>query len=243
MSGADGDRVGTRQRVVDAALAAFGRRGYDVTSLDAVAGELGVRKQTILYYFPSKEALLNAAVDQAARSVAASLEDAVAGVGPDAGAWARVEAIVRGVFRLAGRQPEILGLLREVSRLGPPGATRFALRMEPLIDRADAFLEDAMGRDELRAQDTRLLLFMAYTSVIGVATEQEVLRALGVEANARSAVRQRRALLGFLRSALLPGDQPPTGYRSSAGDRRGARPGGGSPRGGGSAPGGRVSVP
>lgn len=202
MSAAEADRGGTRQRVVDAALSAFGRRGYDVTSLDAVAGELGVRKQTILYYFPSKEALLAAAVDQAALSVAGSLEASVGRAG--VGAWDRVEAIVRGVFRLAGRQPEILGLLREVSRLGPPGATRFALRMEPLIDRATDYLETAMGRGELRRQDTRLLLFMAYTSVIGVATEQEVLRALGVEPTARSAVRQRRALLGFLRSALLP---------------------------------------
>lgn len=186
------------------ALAAFGRRGYDVTSLDALAVELGVRKQTILYYFPSKEALLGAAVDQAADSVAAALESAVADVAPSAPAWDRVEAIVRGVFRLAGRQPEILGLLREVSRIGPPGATRFALRMERLIDRATDFLDDAMGRGELRGQDARLLLFMAYSSVVGVATEMEVLRALGVEPTARTTVRQRRALLGFLRSALVP---------------------------------------
>jgi AcrR family transcriptional regulator len=205
MSAVESVRTGTRERVVDAALAAFGRRGYDVTSLDAIAGELGVRKQTILYYFPSKEALLAAAVDQAAISVAAALESAVSPLGPTATAWDRVEAIVRGVFRLAGRQPEILGLLREVSRLGPPGATRFALRMEPLIDRANAFLEEAMSRGELRVQDGRLLLFMAYSSVVGVATEMEVLRALGVEPTARSTVRQRRALLGFLRSALVPG--------------------------------------
>ena len=202
----------TRDRVVDAAVVAFGRRGYDVTSLDAIAGELGVRKQTILYYFPSKEALLAAAVDRAAASVAAALEDAVGPVLEPTGrraathsAWDRVEAIVRGVFRLAGRQPEILGLLREVSRLGPPGATRFALRMEPLIDGATTFLEEAMGRGELRLQDARLLLFMAYSSVVGVATEMEVLRALGVEPTARSTVRQRRALLSFLRSALVPG--------------------------------------
>ncbi len=190
--------------MVDAALGAFGRRGYDVTSLDAIANELGVRKQTILYYFPSKDALLAAVVDQAALSVAAALESSMVRVPGRAPAWDRVEAIVRGVFRLAGRQPEILGLLREVSRLGPPGATRFALRMEPLIDRATAFREDAMERGELRGQDARLLLFMAYSSVVGVATEMEVLRALGVEPTARSTVRQRRALLGFLRSALVP---------------------------------------
>ena len=195
--------------MVETALAAFGRRGYDVSSLDAIAGELGVRKQTILYYFPSKEALLEATVDQAAASVAAALEAAVGRVGPGGPAWDRVEAIVRGVFRLGGRQPEILGLLREVGRLGPPGATRFALRMDPLIERATVFLEAAMARGELRGQDARLLLYMAYASVVGVATEMEVLRALGVEPTARTTVRQRRALLGFLRSALVPGPPLP----------------------------------
>lgn len=205
MSVVESSPGGTRGRVVDAALAAFGRRGYDVTSLDAIANELGLRKQTILYYFPSKEALLAAAVDQAALSVAGALESSVARSRSGVSAWERVEAIVRGVFRLAANEPEILGLLREVSRLGPPGATRMALRMEPLIDRATAFLEAAMDEGELRRQDARLLLFMAYSSVVGVATEMEVLRALGVEPTARSTVRQRRALLGFLRSALVPG--------------------------------------
>ena len=204
MTVAESSASSTRTRVVAVALSAFGRRGYDVTSLDALAVELGVRKQTILYYFPSKEALLGAAVDQAADSVAAALEASVAHVAPDAPAWARVEAIVRGVFRLAGRQPEILGLLREVSRIGPPGATRFALRMERLINRATDFLDDAMAKGELRGQDAQLLLFMAYSSVVGAATEMEVLRALAVEPTARTTVRQRRALLGFLRSALVP---------------------------------------
>jgi TetR/AcrR family transcriptional regulator len=204
MAGAGSSGSGTRERVVEAALAAFGRRGYDVTSLDAVAADLGLRKQTILYYFPSKEALLGAAVDRAATSIASSLEASVAAVSGPSAAWDYVEAIVRAVFRLAGRQPEILGLMREVSRLGPPGATRFALRMEELVDRATDYLEEAMDRGELRNQDARLLLFMAYSSVIGVATEMEVLRALGVEATARSTVRQRRALLSFLRAALVP---------------------------------------
>ncbi len=44
----------------------FGTRGYDASSLDAIASELGVRKQTILYYFPTKEALLEAVIDRSA---------------------------------------------------------------------------------------------------------------------------------------------------------------------------------
>ena len=59
--------VATRDRVLDVALGSFGTRGYEASSLDAIAAELGVRKQTILYYFPSKEALLEAVIDRQRR--------------------------------------------------------------------------------------------------------------------------------------------------------------------------------
>lgn len=191
--------ISTRLRILETSVDAFGRRGYDVVSLDAIAAELGVRKQTILYYFPSKEALLAAAVDHAAEEVHTVLEAALATPGTT---WGRLRGIVRAVFAIAGQRPELLGLLREVTRRGPPGATQFAQRMGPLIDRATLFLEAAMARGELRQQDARLLLLMAYSSIVGAATETEVLKALGVEPTARSMVRQRRALLTFLRSAL-----------------------------------------
>ena len=57
---------GTADRILDAALASFGSRGYEATSLDALAESLGVRKQSILYWFPSKEALLEALIDRSA---------------------------------------------------------------------------------------------------------------------------------------------------------------------------------
>jgi AcrR family transcriptional regulator len=186
---------------VSAALTAFGTRGYETTSLDALAAELGVRKQTILYYFPAKDALLDAVIAEAGAELVAMLEKAVSG--PDAG-WARVEAVVRSVFRLAGRRPELLGLLREVSRLGPPAATQFREMLGPFIERATSFLEEGMAAGEFRRQDARLLLLATYSTVIGVATEVEVLRALGVEPTARSLARRRAELLAFLRSALLP---------------------------------------
>jgi AcrR family transcriptional regulator len=192
----------TRARVVDAALGAFGGRGYDATSLDAIAAELGIRKQTILYYFPSKEALLDATIDRAADDLSLALEEALASAGQG---WDRVEAVVRSVFRLAARRPELLGLIREVSRLGPPPAARLTAALDPLIQRATTFLESEMDGGAMRRHDPRLLLLAAYSTVIGVATEVEVMRALGYEPTARSLVRRRAELLAFLRSALLPG--------------------------------------
>ena len=54
--------MSTRQRILDTALDSFGTTGVDGTSLDAIARELDIRKQSILYYYPSKAALFAAAV-------------------------------------------------------------------------------------------------------------------------------------------------------------------------------------
>jgi AcrR family transcriptional regulator len=190
----------TSDRILDAALASFASRGYEATSLDAVAKELELTKQSILYWFPSKDALLEAVIARSATDLSAALETALARAGEG---WDRVEAVVRSVFRLAARQPELLGLLREVGRLGPPAATQMTLALEPLVQRASSFLEAEMAAGSMRRSDPRLLLLAIYSTVIGMITEVEVLRALGEEPTARSLVRRRADVLQLLRSALL----------------------------------------
>lgn len=191
----------TPTRILDGALVSFGTRGYDGTSLDALAAAVGIRKQTILHHFGSKERLLGALIDRSAAELAVTLNGALATAGPG---FERVEALVRAVFRLAARRPELLGLLREVSRLGPPAAGRLTEALDPFVARARAFLEAEMARGAMRAQDPRLLILSAYSTVIGVATEVEVLRAVGIEPSARSLIHRRNELLAFLRSALVP---------------------------------------
>ncbi len=191
----------TRDRALDAALVSFAARGYEATSLDDVALEVGVSKQAVLYYFKSKPTLLDAVVDRSAAELAEALEAALVQAGQG---WERVEAVVRSVFRLALRRPELLGLLREVCRLGPPAAPRLMAALDPLVQRAREFLEVEMAEGRMRATDSRLLLLSASSTVIGMATEVEVLRALGEEPTLRSLARRRRELLDFLRSALTP---------------------------------------
>lgn len=190
----------TRDRILDAALASFGTKGYDATSLDQLAADLGVRKQTILYYWPSKNDLLIAVVDHSSVELAAAIASVLDGAGPG---FERVEALVRAVFRLAIRRPELLGLLREASRLGPPAATRLVENMEPMVAPATAFLEAEMAAGRFRRCDARLLLVSVYSTIMGVATEVEVLRAVGIEPTLRSTAIRRRELIEFLRSALV----------------------------------------
>lgn len=52
-------RIQTRNRAAirDAALQVFSRHGFGGATLDAIAGEAGLSKPNLLYYYPSKEAI------------------------------------------------------------------------------------------------------------------------------------------------------------------------------------------
>lgn len=193
----------TRERILDAALAAYGTDGFAATSLDALAEQLGIRKQTILYWFPSKQALFEAVIDSAALDLIAAFDVAASSgrQGMD-----QVEAIIRRVFRLAARRPQLLGLVREVSRPGSLSAERLADRVAPVFARAADFLQREMDAGRFRRSDPSMLLLSLYSTVVGVAGEFEVQRAIGLESTLRVAVARRRELMRFLAAALVPVD-------------------------------------
>jgi TetR/AcrR family transcriptional regulator len=197
-----------RQRLLAEAIRLFGSQGYPGTSLDAVASAAGVRKQTLLYYFPTKESLLDACVVETSEKVAGALTVALEKEsGP-----AKAEAVVRALFALAAEWPDFPNFVREAGRLGPGVVERFAAILEPLRLRAIGFLEAGMEDGQIRKQDPALLLFSLYTAVVGSITEAGVLRAVVGADKGRLALRRReREVLAFIRSALAPagdGDQP-----------------------------------
>ena len=192
--------VTTRQRILDTALESFGRTGLDGTSLDDLARSLDIRKQSILYYFPSKVALFEAVVDEAADPFTAELDDVVSADD----VWDQIEGAVRVVFRLAVQRPALLGLLREASRPGSQVAVQLAGRLASRITTAQHTLEIALKEGTVKGDDARLLLFSLYSTIMGVATEVEVLRAMGIEPTLRSLAQRRVELLRFLREALIP---------------------------------------
>ncbi len=191
----------TADRAVDAAIRAFATHGVAGTSLDDLARTLGVTKQTILYHHGSKAGLVDAVFARAAADLIAVLDDAV--VGEELG-WSRVDAAVRAAFALAVRRPELVSLLREASRLGPPASDDAVAALRPLVDRALVALTDGMASGRFRRGDPRLVLVTAYAAVTGVVAEPELLRVVEVELDVRTAVRLRRIVLDVLAGLLRP---------------------------------------
>lgn len=180
-------------------MSAIGRRGVEGASLASVADEVGITKQAVLYHFPSKNQLVVGAVDAAIGELDREMRTAV--VAGERG-WPAVERLVRAAFAMAARRPELLSMLREVARQGPPLAGHVAGRLRPLLDDAEAALRRDMDDGLLRRRDPRVLLLTFHAVVVGVSTETEVMRAVGMPPTVRSLVVARRELLALLRDAL-----------------------------------------
>ncbi len=190
----------TRERILDTSLAAFGLRGYDSTSLDEMATELGITKQAILYHFSSKEHLLTATIELAVAELGSALGGASKS---QSRGFQRIEDLVRATFSLAARRPEVLGLVRLVTRQGGVASGELASAMSVMLGDAVRFVEAEMIAGRFRRLEPRMLLLAVYSAVIGVATEPEVMRALGLEPDLRSLVKARRETIEFLRAALI----------------------------------------
>jgi AcrR family transcriptional regulator len=115
----------TRQAILEAAIARFGREGYRPTSVADVARDAGVGGTVTYAYFPNKEALFLAAIDEdAARLISEGVTSILANrLLPD---WRQTliftlmgamddHPLARRV--LAGREPEVTARVLEIPAL------------------------------------------------------------------------------------------------------------------------------
>ena len=108
----------TSDRILDAALASFATRGYEATSLDALAKGLELTKQSILYWFPSKDAVLEAVIARSAADLSGPWSrpcEAPGRVGSGSRPWCARSSGWRRA------NPSSWGCCGKSSRLGPPG--------------------------------------------------------------------------------------------------------------------------
>ncbi|MDT0183102.1 TetR/AcrR family transcriptional regulator [Microbacterium sp. ARD31] len=152
--------------VLDVAVALFNERGYEATSISALAERLGTSKSALYYHVSGKEELLARALDRALDRLESVLEQAT-----DAGGTAadRLAFVLRGaVGVLVDELPSVTLLLRV---RGNTDIERTALRRRHDIDRAvTALVEAAQAEGSLRADldpgTTSRLLFGMINSIV-----------------------------------------------------------------------------
>ncbi|MFM7870938.1 MAG: TetR/AcrR family transcriptional regulator [Actinomycetota bacterium] len=195
-------RGDTRGRILESATALYGTRGFDAVSLDQIAADVGVAKQTLLYWFPSRDELLHEVLAAAAAELVVVIEAAIRSAEDDP--LERIEAVIEAVFRPAVRRPSLLGLLRQIGRLPPDAAESLTTHLQPLVDRAVAWMEAEMATGRLRRADPKMVVALMYATVVGVATEPEALRAVRWSGDLVGLRRLRTEMTAFVRAALRP---------------------------------------
>jgi len=188
-----------RAQILEAALAVFSRDGFHAARVEAIAREAGLAKGTIYLYFPTKEAILQAAVERFSLLPALSgLTDALADEPPERAIPALCAALWA---RLRERAPIIALLVRE-GAARPENRRLFVERvLLPGNRLVAAYLDRQVERGALRPMDT----FVAGRTLVGGLTtfllSQEVLGAAQVQPIEDAAIVATVSEL-FLRGAL-----------------------------------------
>ena len=111
----------TQAKILEAAVVRFGTNGFRPTSVAAIARDAGVSAAAPFAYWPSKEALFDAAVDQDAHAV---IDELLAGIdASDPSLWLTlVNRLVDILSRhplarrvLAGQEPDVIDRVLELS--------------------------------------------------------------------------------------------------------------------------------
>jgi AcrR family transcriptional regulator len=143
-----------RERTIAAAVELFYERGYENTTLDAVAERLGVTKPFIYAHFSAKTELL---AEICSRGIAASLgamEEALA-AGP--APIARLELLTRRfVGAVIENQKSIAIFAREEKNLLPQDFERISAMRRTFDRRLSALLDEGVVAGEFRIEDPLL---------------------------------------------------------------------------------------
>src|SRR5512147_230150 len=70
-----------RDQILTAARTIFGKYGYDKTRLEDIAKYLGMKKNSLYYYFPSKEAIFGEVLKENLTELMAELKELPGGPG------------------------------------------------------------------------------------------------------------------------------------------------------------------
>lgn len=159
------------QRLLDAAIALFAERTYEGTQMPAVAQRAGVGVGSIYRYFPSKEALGNAAFQHAKQALLDRLAETFAEDGPAVDTREEFGQFWRGFTRYASDHLDAFVFLehQQHDTFLAPESQALAAQIDAL---AQDFIERGQRAGEIRAGDPEQLVAMAMGAFAGLLKQQ-----------------------------------------------------------------------
>ena len=159
-------REATRARLLTAAAEEFAQAGFERASVDAISLAAGYAKGTIYNYFPSKEELFLAVVEEALAQAAATTGPPP----PSASAWERLAAVLADFCGWASQHDPLARVLVRECLMGTPGLYPRVIGAEwPLTGELEAIIADGIANGELRGDVSAGLLALAIAGLTDLA--------------------------------------------------------------------------
>jgi TetR/AcrR family transcriptional regulator len=197
-------KVDIRSNILSVATRRFARQGFDSTSLQEIADEVGVKKPSLLHHFPSKADLLRGVLDTLfghwTESLPRLLEAVTSGRG-------RFEAITSELINFFSEDPDRARLvIRELMDRPDQMQSRLTQTLTPWLTLIADYIRKSqdvgqVGRD---VDPEAYIMHIVTLAVSSVAALPVIGSALGGRREEIEA-RQRGELLRIARSSLFEG--------------------------------------
>lgn len=206
--------VGNALEIRKAATRLFAEQGVGGTSLQAIADKVGVTKQTLLYHYPSKEALWRSVLESVFEHWRERLPRLLEAV---TGGRGRFQALTRELLHFFESDPDRARLLvREM--LDHPEAMRRLLgeNLRPWVLLVGQYVREGqrLGGIHADADPEAYVWSVIALAVCSVAARDVAGAVLGGEGDAYA--RQRAELLRLTQTGLFTGARPPAPTEESS---------------------------
>lgn len=185
-------------------LICFADQGFEGTSLNDIAAGVGIKRPSLLHYFPTKEAIYRTIIEEALLDWGARIE---ATRTSDADGWDRVDAVLLTSFEFMKQNQRVIRIVRrealtENSELG----IDLGAALRPFFDRAVAFFRREMDRGVFREHDEENLVITGYGALLTYFSDHRMLTGLlGTDPYTDAAVEARlQHMRSFIHAALEP---------------------------------------
>ncbi|HEY8283452.1 MAG TPA: TetR/AcrR family transcriptional regulator [Chloroflexota bacterium] len=148
------DKAATRERILQAAIAVFGERGYQAASMDEIARRAGSSKGGVYFHFVNKQAIFEALIGELVMLLEAEVREAI---GREHGALARVEAALTVAIRTFSTHRGLTRLLLvEANGLGHPFDQELRAARTVFLEVIESYLRQAVEEGAIAPLDIRV---------------------------------------------------------------------------------------